>query len=90
MEEKETITVIDKDGIEKVAEVIATFNIEKFNKDYIIYTFNEPTNNEMIKVYTATLVEKDNEYSFEAISTDEEWEEIKKFMKELAVTNQEQ
>jgi uncharacterized protein YrzB (UPF0473 family) len=86
MEEKQTMVVIDKDGKEREAEVLAVFTIEDYKKDYILYSFNERDENDMIKIYASTLIEKEDMYSFEAISTPEEWESIKDIMRELAQT----
>lgn len=84
MEEKQTIIVIDKDGKEKEAEVLSVFTIEEYQKDYILYTFDEKDENDMIKIYASTLVEKEDMYSFEAIATPEEWASIKDIMREMA------
>lgn len=84
MEEKQTIVVIDKDGKEREAEVLSVFTIEEYKKDYILYTFDERDENDMIKIYASTLVEKEDMYSFEAIATPEEWASIKDIMREMA------
>jgi uncharacterized protein YrzB (UPF0473 family) len=84
MKEKETIIVIDKDGKEREAEVLSVFELEKFHKDYILYTFNEKNENDMVKIYASTLIEKEDMYSFEAISTPEEWAAIKDLMRQMA------
>lgn len=81
--ENEKMLILDKDGIEKEADVLAVFNSEEFKKDYIIYTFNEKQN-EMIKILASTLIENEDSYSFEDIASDEEWNMIKKTIKELA------
>lgn len=84
MEEKQTIVVIDKEGKERQAEVLSVFKIEEFKKEYILYTFNEKDENDMIKIYASTLIEKEDMYSFEAIATPEEWAAIKDIMREMA------
>lgn len=84
MKEKQTIIVIDKDGKEREADVLGIFTIEKYNKDYILYTFNEKDENDMVKIYASTLVAKEDMYSFEAIATPEEWATIKDIMREMA------
>lgn len=81
--EKEKMLIMDKDGVEKEADVLAVFNSEEFKKDYIIYTFNEKQN-EMIKILASTLIEGEDNYVFEDIASDEEWDLIKKTIKELA------
>lgn len=84
MEEDKTIVVIDKDGKEKKAEVLAVFTIHEYQKKYILYTFDEKDENDMVKIYASTLVRKDSMYSFEAIATPEEWADIKDIMREMA------
>lgn len=81
--ENEKMLIMDKDGIEKEADVLAVFNSTEFNKDYIIYTFNEKQN-EMIKILASTLIESEDNYVFEDIATDAEWDMVKKTIKELA------
>lgn len=84
MNEEQKIVVIDKDGKEREAEVLSVFTIEKYKKDYILYTFNEKDENDMVKIYASTLIEKEDMYSFEAIATPEEWATIKDIMREMA------
>lgn len=81
---KRTIVVIDESGNEKEAEILSTFTIKKFNKNYILYTLNEVDENEMVKIYASELIEKDNMYSLGAISSDEEWASVKEVMKDIA------
>lgn len=84
MEEKKTIVVLQEDGSQKEAEVIAIFNLETTNRDYIMYTLNEIDENNMVRIYTSVLVEKDGVYGFEAIKNDEEWTSVKEAMKQMA------
>ncbi len=76
------ITVVH-DGKEKEADVISVFTSEKFNKQYILYTFNEK-HKENIKILASTLVKDKDSYVLEKIKTDEEWEMVKSTIKELA------
>ncbi len=78
------IVVIDKDGKERQAEVLSSFTIKEFKKDYILYTFDEKDENDMVKIYASTLIEKEDMYSLEAIATPEEWAAIKNIMREIA------
>lgn len=84
MEEKQTIVVIDKEGKERAAEVLSVFTIDEYKKDYILYTFDEKDENDMVKIYASTLIEKEEMYSFESIATPEEWAAIKDIMREMA------
>lgn len=81
--EKQTILITDVNGEKKEAEILAVFNSEEFDKDYVIYTFNE-TQDELVKILASTLVENGDSVSFEDIETDEEWSMVKKTMKDLA------
>jgi uncharacterized protein YrzB (UPF0473 family) len=87
-QEKDIITVIDQNGQEREAEVIADFKLSKTGKQYIIYTFNEKDENDMITLHAGVIVEKDGMYSFEDIPTDEEWTTIKDIMKRMAQIEQ--
>ena len=79
-----TTIKIMKDGKEVEAEVLSIFTLDKFKKDYILYTFNEKQG-ENIKILASTLVKVSNEeMSFENIKTDEEWIEVKEIIKKLA------
>lgn len=90
MEEKRMVVVIDKEGKERQAEVLAIFTIHEYNKKYILYTFDEKDENDMVKIYASTLVQKDGMYSFEAIATPEEWANIKDIMREMVQSNEEE
>lgn len=81
---KETITIMNN-GNETKANIIASFTLDEFKKDYIIYTFEDSNENEMLKIHTSTLIETKDNYQLEKIETEEEWQAIKKFMRE---TNQ--
>ncbi|MDD4624133.1 MAG: DUF1292 domain-containing protein [Bacilli bacterium] len=90
MEEKQTIIVLAEDGTEKEAEVLTVFNMKSTGKDYILYTLNEPDENDMVRIYASILVEKDGTYSFEVIESDEEWVQVKDVMKQMAKAGQEE
>lgn len=81
---KDTITVIDQNGQEREAEVITDLKLPDTGKEYIIYTFNEKDENDMLTLYVSVLVEKDGMYTFEDIESDEEWNKLKEIMKAMA------
>jgi uncharacterized protein YrzB (UPF0473 family) len=89
MEDKKTIIVVEEDGTEKEAEVLAVFNMKSTGKDYILYTLNEVDENNMVKIYASILLEKDGVYSFAVIESDEEWAQVKDVMKQMAKAGQE-
>ena len=90
MEEKQTIIVLAEDGTQKEAEVLTVFNMKSTGKDYILYTLNEPDENDMVRIYASILVEKDGTYSFEIIESDDEWAQVKDIMKQMAKAGQEE
>lgn len=87
---KDTITVLDQNGQGREAEVIADFKLPNTGKEYILYTFNEKDENEMVTLYASVLTEKDGMYTFEDIGSDEEWASIKEIMKKMAQVGQTQ
>lgn len=89
MDEKQTIIVLDQNGKEAEAEIIAKFSVDETGKQYILYTLNEIDENSMVKIYASTLVERDGMYSLETIGSDEEWAMIKEVMREMAKESQE-
>lgn len=86
--DKQMIVVLDQNGEEKEAEVLANFKLPKFNKEYILYTFNEKDANEMVTLHASVVLEKDGMYSFNNIESEEEWSMIKEIMKKMAQTGQ--
>ncbi len=88
--EKDTITVVDQNGQEREAEVITNLKLPDTGKEYIVYTFNEKDENDMLTLYASVLMEKDGMYTFEDIESDEEWVKIKEIMKAMAQVGQEQ
>lgn len=81
---KKTIVVLDDSGNEKEAEVLSAFTLNKFKKDYILYTLNEVDENEMVKIYASELIKKDDMYSLGPIESDDEWAAVKDVMKDIA------
>ena len=76
------INVIDDKGAEKIATIITSFRLA--SKKYIIYTFFEEDVTGSIRIYISELRIKQNSYSFNNIISDDEWENVKRIMKEFA------
>lgn len=76
------INVIDDKGIEKNANIITSFKLNR--KNYIIYTFNEEDDTNSVRIYISELRIKMNRFSFNNIINNEEWDLIKEIMKEMA------
>ena len=64
------ITIVDENGNEVVMEILLTFHLDQFNKDYVAY-YN-PLLEEM-EVYVDSYDEDKNLYTVES---DEEWDMI--------------
>lgn len=75
--------IINEEGIREEAQILAKYKISN-NNDYITYTYGEINDNQMIKIYSTGIVFDGNNYSYKEIETNEEWEEIKEVMKDIA------
>jgi uncharacterized protein YrzB (UPF0473 family) len=96
--ENQYIDIIDKDGVERRAEVLSVFTINEYKKDYIIYCFPDSNmediydkiqnslkiTSDMITVYVSTLIEKDERYEFCGV-TDSEIRSVLEIMKDMAM-----
>lgn len=81
---REPFVIVDETGSKRNAELISLFGLDGNEKKYIIYTFNEVDENEMIKLYVSIFNEKDGVYSLENIVDDTEWTKIKEVMRQMA------
>ena len=75
--------IINEEGIREEAQILAKYKISN-NNDYITYTYGEINDNQMIKIYSTGIVSDGENYSYKEIETNEEWEEIKEVMKDIA------
>ena len=86
--EKEKFVIVDENGTNKDAERLSLFKLKDTAKTYIVYTFNEVDENDMIKLYVAILNEKDGVYSLENITDNDEWTKVKDAMRKIAKDGQ--
>lgn len=86
--EKEKFVILDESGTKKDAERLSLFKLKDSEKTYIVYTFNEVDDNDMIKLYVAILKDTDGVYSLENITEDEEWTKVKDAMRKIAKDGQ--
>ncbi len=86
--QREKFVIVDEAGTNKDAERLSLFKLKDMNKTYIVYTFNETDENDMIKLYVAILNEKDGVYSLENITDNDEWTKVKDAMRKLAKNGQ--
>lgn len=75
--------IINEEGIKQEAEVLAKFKLNN-GLNYITYTYGEINDNDMIKIYSTGIVGSKGNYSYQAIETTSEWDEIKDILKYLA------
>lgn len=86
--QKEKFVIVDESGTKKDAERLSLFKLKENDKTYIVYTFNEVDENEMIKLYVAILNDKDGLYSLENITDNDEWTKVKDAMRKIAKDGQ--
>lgn len=78
------IEITNSLGQKVEADVITVFKVNETNKDYIVYTFNEKTDDNDCKTYTSRLREKDGKYFLDTITEENEWNEIKDIILKIA------
>ena len=86
--QKEKFVIVDESGEKKDAERLSLFKLKDTDTTYIVYTFNETDENDMIKLYVAILNEKDGVYSLENITDSDEWTSVKDAMRKIAKDGQ--
>ena len=86
--QKEKFVIVDESGEKKDAERLSLLKLKDTDKTYIVYTFNETDENDMIKLYVAILNEKDGVYSLENITDSDEWTNVKDAMRKIAKDGQ--
>ena len=86
--QKEKFVIVDESGEKKDAERLSLFKLKDTDKTFIVYTFNETDENDMIKLYVAILNEKDGVYSLENITDSDEWTSVKDEMRKIAKDGQ--
>lgn len=89
MEDKKLIDVVGADGVTREAEVLLLFRLVDDGPEYIVYTFNEKDENDLVKVYSSVYKEDEEGFTLEDIETDEEWAQIKDVMRQVISENKE-
>lgn len=77
------ITVVNEDGITSQVEVLDIFNVNGYDKDYILYTRNKEIDDNNIEVFVSILENNGDSYSLLNIEDDKEWEDVQKAMNEM-------
>lgn len=86
MEENKKLIMIDEAGKEIEYEILLTFKWMKTNKFYVVYTDNSYDAEFSINLFAA-IYDPEDSTVLEEITTDEEWEEVEKRIKELQEMN---
>ena len=82
--EKNTFTVINKEGKETTCYVLFTFDSEETNKSYVVYTDNTTDSTGRIQVYASIYNPKEEHITtLEPIQTDKEWKIIETILSTL-------
>ncbi len=79
--DKNLFNVINEDGTPVNAEALIKFKLN--DNDYLVYTYNEINENEMIKIYVTGLTPD----SYREIVSDDEWNKVKDALKVFAKDN---
>lgn len=83
MENRKTFKCV-VDNTEKEFEILYTFKSIKTNKDYIIYTDNSYDENKNLNIFASIYYPFDLEKELENIESDEDWEEVEKFLENVS------
>ena len=84
------IKVTNENGIEFEIEVLDIFNVDGYDKDYIMYTMGEEIDENNIKVYLSILENNNGEYHLSTIEDDEEWKKVENAIDEMGDVNEKQ
>lgn len=87
--EETKIKLIQPDGQVVEAEVLAFFKLEDNGKDYILYTFNELDEQNMIKINASSVTKDETSMTLETIDDEEEWKKVKDVMRQIIRDNKE-
>ena len=71
------VTITNAKGQSVVADIVTVFKLKDLNQDYVVYTFNQKTENNKIKDYVSRIRVENGEYYFDTISDNNEWERVK-------------
>ncbi len=71
------VLITNSQGEHIQADVIMAFKLKHNNQKYIVYTFNEKSNNN-VKTYVSKIREENSQMYFDSITDEEEWKIVKK------------
>lgn len=70
------VLITNSQGAQVQADVVMAFKIKNNNQKYIVYTFNERSNDN-IKTYVSKIREENDGIYFDSITDDNEWKMVK-------------
>ena len=83
MENKfETIKITSAEGKEMELKLITTLKKTDGSKNFILYTFDENTEN--VDIYASEIKEQDGTYILDSITEKEDWDLIQNAIRELS------
>ena len=77
------INVFDEQGNAHEVEVLDVFNVEGYDKDYILYTNNKEVDNDNIEAFVSILKEENGNYLLLNIEDDNEWNTVQLAINEM-------
>lgn len=86
-DEKKQLMKIEIDGTEKEVEIISVLELKEFGKEYVIYKYSDDQG-ESQKIMVSTLKTENDNYIFDSIATEEEWNRLKVIMKKQAESDE--
>ena len=87
MEEKNTFTVMGKDGNEVTCEVLFTFDSEETKKSYMVYTDNTTDEEGMVRVYASVYNPDSENTELLPIESEREWKIVETILESIQEEN---
>ncbi len=82
MKELETLKIANQDGKEMEIKVITILKTPDDSKSFLIYTFDDKADN--VDIYASVIVEQEDSYVLDSITSEEDWKMIQKAIQELS------
>ncbi|MBS7020447.1 MAG: DUF1292 domain-containing protein [Firmicutes bacterium] len=87
--EIDKLNITDETGNKREADVLLHFEMGDPKKEYIIYTFNEKDDKDMVIIYTSIVETNGEKVSLVGIEDQEEWAKIKDVIREAIKASKE-
>ena len=84
MEEKQIMSIVNKNGDTEEVEVVLAFEFKDNKKEYVVYTKNEKDENGNVTVYVSNVDRSQGEPRLMGVESEEEWTRIKDVLRELS------